>query len=37
MSTTSSALSGSERTGSLNTILIVLLVLSIAFAAADFI
>lgn len=37
MSTTSSALSGSERTGSLNTILIVLLVLAIAFAAADFI
>ncbi|HOX71073.1 MAG: methyl-accepting chemotaxis protein [Dokdonella sp.] len=37
MSTTSSALSGSERTGSLNTILIVLLVLAIAFAAVDFI
>ena len=37
MSTTSSALSGSERSGSLNTILIVLLVLAIAFAAADFI
>jgi twitching motility protein PilJ len=37
MSTTSSALSGSERSGSLNTILIVLLVLAIAFAAVDFI
>ena len=37
MSTTSSALSGSERSGSLNTILIVLLVLSIVFAAVDFI
>ena len=37
MSTTSGAISGSERSGSLNTLLIVLLVLAIAFAAADFI
>ncbi len=37
MSTTSGALSGTERSGSLNTMLIVLLVLAIAFAAADFI
>ncbi|MEO8010955.1 MAG: methyl-accepting chemotaxis protein, partial [Dokdonella sp.] len=37
MSTTSGALSGTERSGSLNTMLIVLLVLAIAFAAVDFI
>ena len=36
MSTTSGALSGTERSGSFNTLLIVLLVLAIAFAAADF-
>ena len=36
MSTTSGALTGTERSGSFNTLLIVLLVLAIAFAAADF-
>ncbi|MBX3690862.1 methyl-accepting chemotaxis protein [Dokdonella sp.] len=36
MSTTSGALSGSERSGSFNTLLIILLVLAIAFAAVDF-
>ena len=36
MSTTSGALAGTERSGSFNTLLIVLLVLAIAFAAADF-
>lgn len=37
MSTTSSALSGSERSGRVNTMLIVLLVVAIVFAAVDFI
>ena len=36
MSTTSGALSGSERSGGFNTLLIILLVLAIAFAAVDF-